>query len=287
MSTFQSRSIFQNTYRSDIVRLLLICGGFYVSLSLAERLYEMSVGNNLAYYKNVLYPLSLPASLADLMHQPWSILTFGFIETSFWALMSNMVWLWVFGTIIEDLTGTNRVLPLFWVGSIVGGIVYLILSSFLPLPQFLYYGTMGGVAAVAVAAITFQPRYVFYALFGRGVPIYVFGLIFLGLTILFKLNNLPSLIFFVSGGSVGFMYHNFLHRFFEWINKNLASLRTYFSSNSNFIKCKKPTFVSQTAHPIRDNMALEIDAILDKINTKGIGSISQKEKDFLKKYGEG
>jgi membrane associated rhomboid family serine protease len=282
MSTFQSRSIFKNAYRSDIVRLIITCGGLFVLLGFTRMIFSLTdVGT--AFFTNYLeQPLYLPTAIQDFIYQPWSLFTFGFIDQGFWMLLSNMIWLWVFGSIIEDLTGTNRVFPLFWVGTIFGGLVYLLLNIFLDLPNFNYAGTIGGVAAVAAGAVTYNPKYPFYYLFGKPVPLFVFGIIFFVLTIIFRLGNWSALIFFISGAAIGVMFNNVLYSFFQKLGQKLASLRTYFSSNDNFIKTQSGR--SFGGYLERNN--LELNAILDKINTKGMNSLNEQEKNYLKKYGE-
>ncbi len=282
MSTFQTRSVFKNAYRSDILRVIIICGGIFVLLGFVEMIFSLTDDGTAFFTKYLEQPLYLPTAIQDFIYQPWSLFTYGFIDQGFWMLFSNMVWLWIFGSMIEDLTGINRVFPLFWVGTIVGGIVYLTLNTFLDLPSFNYGGTIGGVAAVAAGAITYKPKYPIYYLFGKPVPLYAFGIIFFVLTIIFRLNNWPALIFFASGAAVGYMYNNVLYSFFQNLGDGMAKLRAYFSSNDNFIKTQS----GRTFGGYVERNNLELNAILDKINTKGLNSLSEQEKNYLKKYGE-
>lgn len=282
MSTFQTRSVFKNAYRSDILRVIIICGGIFVLLGFVEMIFSLTDDGTAFFTKYLEQPLYLPTAIQDFIYQPWSLFTYGFIDQGFWMLFSNMVWLWIFGSMIEDLTGINRVFPLFWVGTIVGGIVYLTLNTFLDLPSFNYGGTIGGVAAVAAGAITYKPKYPIYYLFGKPVPLYAFGIIFFVLTIIFRLNNWPALIFFASGAAVGYMYNNVLYSFFQNLGDGMAKLRAYFSSNDNFIKTQS----GRTFGGYIERNNLELNAILDKINTKGMNSLSEQEKNYLKKYGE-
>lgn len=282
MSTFQTRSVFKNAYRSDILRVIIICGGIFVLLGFVEMIFSLTDDGTAFFTKYLEQPLYLPTAIQDFIYQPWSLFTYGFIDQGFWMLFSNMVWLWIFGSTIEDLTGINRVFPLFWVGTIVGGIVYLTLNTFLDLPSFNYGGTIGGVAAVAAGAITYKPKYPIYYLFGKPVPLYAFGIIFFVLTIIFRLSNWPALIFFASGAAVGYMYNNVLYSFFQNLGDGMAKLRAYFSSNDNFIKTQS----GRTFGGYVERNNLELNAILDKINTKGLNSLSEQEKNYLKKYGE-
>ena len=125
MNGFQSRSIFKNAYRSDIVRLFILCGGLFVFLWFIEITFLMTEAGTAFFIQYMKNPLQLPLEMDIYLKQPWSLLTFGFMEASFWGLFTNMVWLWIFGTVLEDLRGTNRILPIFWLGSIFAGVVLI------------------------------------------------------------------------------------------------------------------------------------------------------------------
>lgn len=280
MSTFQSRSIFKNAYRSDIMRLFIICGGLFIFLWFIETIFQLTDDGRavfFAYFKN---PLQLPFAFAAFIKQPWSLLTFGFMESNSWALFSNMVWLWIFGSLIEDLKGTNRVLPIFWVGFVFAGIVLMLVHVFYPLGSGLYMSTLAGVAAVAAAAITYKPMYGFYKIFNTSLPIFVFGIIFVILTFAIRGANLASILVFFSGASIGFLSQNVLRSFFEKAKNVLEKSRTYFSSNENFIKKgKKKTNLSVE---LPENARMR--SIQHKINTQGLESITAAEQDFLDKF---
>lgn len=281
MNAFQSRSIFKNAYRSDIVRTIIICGGFFVGLWFVEIIFQLSEEGTAFFFKYLKNPLLLPLDSNEFIYQPWCLFTYGFIEDNFWSLLTNMVWLWIFGTVIEDLRGINRVFPIFWVGSIFAGVAVVIFSYFyMPETEILYLSTLGGVAAVAAATITFKPKYVFYALFNRGIPIYVFGIIFLALTTLLRLNNVYTIVVFLSGILVGYLSQNVLYSFFEKVRDLLGNTRSYFSSNSNFIK-KKPAGKAVKMPPHNND---ELNKILDKININGMESISKEELAYLNRY---
>ncbi len=282
MNSFQSRSIFKNAYRSDIVRTIIVCGGFFTFLWFTETIFKLSDTGTSIFFEYLKNPLLLPLNVNQFIRQPWCILTYGFMEGSFWGLLTNMVWLWIFGTVIEDLRGTNRVFPIFWVGSIVAGICLLAVSTFYAMPNVLYMSTLGGVAAVAAATVTFKPRYVFYALFNKGIPIYVFGIIFFVLSLFLRLNNVAAWVVFLSGAGLGYLSQNLLWDMFEWIRDVFANARTYFSSNANFIKKDK----RKTAKATTDKHFHEtrLNDILDKINVDGMESITKAEREYLNKY---
>jgi len=219
----------------------------------------------------------LPLNFENFLTQPWSLLTYGFLDVSFWTLFTNMIWLWLFGSILEDAKGTNRIFPIFWFGFVFSGFVLLIVQSFLPQSALLYASTLGGVAAVAAASITFKPRAVVYAIFNKGVPVYFFGILFLSITIYINWQNLNAMVLLVSGGFLGFLSQNLLHQFFERIRDVFARARSYFSSNENFIK-KKHLKESMNINVLN----AQLQKIITKLNANGLESLSKEEIDILK-----
>ncbi len=281
MNSFQSRSIFKNTYRSDIIRIVIICGGFFVFLWFIETIFKLTDDGTAFFFRYIKNPLLLPLDIGDFLYQPWSLFTYGFIESGFWALLTNMVWVWIFGTVIEDLRGTNRVLPIFFLGSVLSGLALLIYTWLADGGDGLYMSTLGGVAAVAAATITYKPKYVFYAIFNRGVPIYVFGLIFMGLSLFTRLHNIHAILVFLAGGLLGYLSQNILYDFFEKIKVLLSNSRSYFSNNENFLRNKKPIAKPRL---VNDQNEQYLNQILDKINSLGIESLSQAERDYLERF---
>jgi len=275
MSGFQSRSVFKNAYRSDIIRVAILCGSFYVFLGFVKVIFKLSESGTNFFFTYIKNPLLLPLSLSDFSTQFWSLFTFGFIDTSFWALFGNMIWLWIFGSLIEDQRGTNRVLPIFWFGFIFGGILLLIINQLIWQRTGLYMTTLGGVAAVAAAAITSHSKSVFYSIFNKGVPIYFFGIAFLALTVFIHLEDTAALVLLIGGALLGFLSQNVLSSFFDKCCILLRQSRAFFSSNDNFVKKKVPKkFVA-------DSLNERIKEVLSKLNTLGKESLTQEEIQFL------
>src|SRR5215216_2809922 len=59
-------------------------------------------------FENDIYTnLALPAGLNDLLKKPWTLFTYMFYHYSVWHIIGNILALWAFGYIMQDLTG-NR-----------------------------------------------------------------------------------------------------------------------------------------------------------------------------------
>lgn len=104
----------------------------------------------------------MPATFRELLYQPWSLITYLFSELNFMRILGNMIWLWVFATVIEDLRGSNRILPIYLTGGVVGGLFMMLFNQFKPAITMSHYtGSLGALAAVAFATLIFRPKYKF------------------------------------------------------------------------------------------------------------------------------
>src|SRR5690606_5695669 len=95
--------------------------------------------------------------------KPWVLLTFAWGHLSFWNLLSNMLWTYCFGSVIQNLIGYKEIIPMFLVNTTIGAILYLGVSAFWKeMPANPIFGALPGVLGFAVAAILLAPRFRFY-----------------------------------------------------------------------------------------------------------------------------
>jgi membrane associated rhomboid family serine protease len=287
MSTFNSKSIFQFASKSDIIKIILVVTILFVLFQFIRISMLMTSNDATPFYQYIWNKLSLPSNIKTFLHQPWSLITFFFLDESFWGIIGNMIWLWIFGSVIEDLKGPNRIFPVFFIGGIVGGIFMLILGLLKPTSLVYLSGASCSVIAVAFAALIFKPSYKFWMLFGVGIPIWVFVMIFVGIRLAsIGLHNLPDLFLLLGGLAVGLGYNNILSTFFDKCTNLLRQSGTIFD-NKNFV-LKKTTSRDKDVHAIPYKRVQftpsRIDELLDKINEKGINSLTKEERQFLDDY---
>lgn len=125
---------------------------------------------------DVISRLGLAPSL--FTERPWTILTSMFVHDGFWHIFGNMFTLYFFGTFLARLVGDRRFLLLYFIGGLVGNVLFLLLnlSSFTPL-----VGASGAVYAIAGALVVMIPN-MRVALWGIiPMPLWVFVIVFLGL----------------------------------------------------------------------------------------------------------
>ena len=105
-----------------------------------------------------------------------------FLHGSWFHLIGNMLFLWVFGDNVEDAMGHMRFLVFFVLCGVVASLTHALASFYvagaslpdtfiLPTPQRPLIGASGGVSGVVAAYVILYPRVRIWALFLGGIPL--------------------------------------------------------------------------------------------------------------------
>ncbi|MBI5370796.1 MAG: rhomboid family intramembrane serine protease [Sphingobacteriales bacterium] len=287
-----------------LTRLILINLVIFISLALAKVFYyylyreEAQVS---ARFNSEVLPLAvLPASLSELANRPWTVLTSMFTHIGVWMTLANMLWLWTFGYIMQDLTGNRKIVPLYIYGGLAGVIAFLLAVNLLPAAQgqasSVYYGSAASITAIAVAITLVSPGYRIFPLLNGGFPLWI-------LTAFYLLVSIATLPYYrveayappVAGALTGFLFIWFIRRGYDWSEW----MSHFFDWVNNLFNPDKPRkgqpalkdqlFYKSHSAPYKKTPHLtpqRIDEILDKINQQGYNSLSAEEKDLLRRAGE-
>jgi membrane associated rhomboid family serine protease len=230
--------------------------------------------------------LMMPSNLPQLMLHPWSLLTNFFTHEGFFHLLWNMLTLYWFGMILTELLGNRRLLSLYFLGGLAGGLSYLAISSLLP--QFAGVGALGASAAVnaiVVGAATLTPDYRMHLLFFGPVKIKYIALAMVVLSIFSLRGNMGAEVAHLGGALMGFAFIRNLREGNDWgrpINFIFDWFGRLFTRRSNM----KVSYRKQKATTIKyTNMGAPaqevVDAILDKIHASGYEKLTDEEKQIL------
>jgi len=115
---------------------------------------------------------------ALLAHRPWTILTAMFVHADFWHIFGNMITLFFFGRALTQIIGTNRFLAIYFIGGIIGNLLYYLIELHSLSPVI---GASGAVFAVAVALAVLVPNMQVRIYFVLPVPLWISVLIFFGI----------------------------------------------------------------------------------------------------------
>jgi len=91
---------------------------------------------------------------AGFGERPWTILTSLFLHGSFGHILGNMITLYFFGKYLRLLVGSSKFLLVYFIGGILGGILYVLLAP----PFSIAIGASGAVFALGGALAVMRPK---------------------------------------------------------------------------------------------------------------------------------
>ena len=216
-------------------------------------------------------------------------------------LLGNLLWLWAFGYILQDLAGNRKLIPIFLYGGFAGALVYILSFNLFPVfAQSVNVSTLegasAGVMAVAIATTTLAPDYRIFPMINGGISLWVLTVIF----VIIDFASIPGTnggghIAHLAGAATGFLfvlqlrkgrdYSTWMNSFFDWSAnlfnpekkswKKTARKDLYYNTRGTQPFKKVPNITQK-----------RIDDILDKINQQGYRFLTEEEKDILKRAAE-
>jgi membrane associated rhomboid family serine protease len=278
-------------YKNNAVLQLIIASGVaFVMLGCSWGVMQIVYqGDSSNFNQYFLANIGLPAVAAFKAHW-WTVLTYGWFSfNGFFDLLSNMLWLYCFGSVVQMLVGPRQIIPLFAYSLVAGGIVYL-LAQLLPgelgkTPVVAgLLGPRAGLLGMAAAAVALTPNYRFYLTETFRIHILVVAGIFAALMIMNSGLYLPVILLLAGGGLTGFAYVKLLkagYRPGEWMYSLSAKVESLATPHPDAEKNRKMKTRGAMYEPKSGITQKRIDDILDKINQKGYNALSAEEKDIL------
>lgn len=275
------------------IQLILINVAVFVVLAVFM-VFSMWFGFG-ATFEAVHKQFSLPSGIGDFITRPWTLITYFFTHDlrGIMHILFNMLALYWFGKLLVSYLGSDKVIAIYILGGLAGGLVYLMVYNLVPNPpEFLsgraeLVGASASVFAIMVAAATLLPDYTFFLLFFGPVKIKWIALIYIFLSFLGSVGqNAGGEIAHLGGALIGFVYIKQLQvgvNWGSWITALLGGISSLFSSRPKV----KVTYRKETAKA-RPHSATasgisqqEIDTILDKISDGGYESLTKEEREKL------
>ena len=263
-------------------------------------------------YTSFIHSLSISSSLLHNLTHPWVVFTSMFLHEGFMHILFNMLFLYWFGRIVGDLLGDHRILPLYLLAGLAGGVVFFITANLGIYGNDLRFalGASGAVMGIVLTAGVKAPDYPMrLLLFGEVKLKYiVFGLLLLDMVMITYNKNTGGHFAHLGGAAMGWLYVYLLHRgtdLADPINSIIDSIQNFFRRiakpdtrrpgprkvyTNPSVKQKRQaggSFTNPGGHAVSDPSHQEqLDAILDKIKVNGYDSLTQEEKEFLFKASQ-
>ena len=248
---------------------------------------------------DILYnQFTIPPKFADFGTRPWTLFTYMFAHSRWdiFHILFNMVVFYWFGKLFIEYLGSDKLVALYILGGLAGGLVYLLVFNTIP-----YYvdrsgfpgmvGASAAIYAIVVGVAVLLPDYTFFLMFLGPIRIKYIALFYVVISFLGTTQeNAGGNIAHLGGALMGFIYIKQLqsgNNWGSWITVTLYWFKGLFSSKSNVkvtyrktepVTSSKSTKVSSKAAKASQE---EIDAILDKISDRGYESLSKEEKEKL------
>lgn len=300
MQQNRRNSILLGADNNALMWLIAINAVVFVLVYFVKIIYLLSNDTDAVQHftREVLTWLTLPAPAAKLFTRPWTVFTYMFTHDSVWGLISTLLWLWGFGYILQDLTGNKKIIPIYIYGGLAGAIFFALTLNAIPALQASagsvapMVGAGSAIMAIAVATTTFAPRYRLLPMLNGGIPLWVLTLIFVAFDYSTVASGDPgTAVAHLAGAGIGYLYVKLLQKgtdlgawmvnFADWVNDLCNPDKKY-----NKPSIKQQIFYKATKKPFEKVSRFSqqrLDEILDKINEDGYSSLSNDEKDFLKK----
>ncbi len=295
----RKKSLLLGQEGNSLLLLIAITAMVYAIVNFIKVGYNLGGYDLTGYYKNVLGNFLLPSSALDFASKPWSLFTFMFTHEAVWHMISNMLWLWGFGYILQQLTGNRHLAPIYLYGGLWGGTFFLLATNLVPylhagvnhIPAL--QGAGPAVLAVAFATTAISPGFRIFPLLNGGLPLWVITLVFVvfdygyihnqGTAVLIShAAGVASGVFYVNRLKAGSDWGLWMHHLYDWFfalfdpeERKLSGAelrRELFYQQGKQPPFKKTPIVTQQ----------RIDEILDKINQHGMHYLSEDEKEYLR-----
>lgn len=284
--------------RNSLITLLAILAIVFCIFKFVYIVYELVLEKGALYRPEVFNWFALPADLNELVKKPWTVFTYMFMHDRVFHLLGNLLWLWAFGFIFQDLAGSKRMFPVFLYGGLAGALVFILSFNLLPaftkmLPVATIEGASAGIMAIAIAATTLSPKYRLFPMLAGGIPLWVLTLVFVIIDFAsITGSNGGGHLSHLAGALAGFLFSKALQNgydssswfvsFSEWFNSvlNPSGSSAYKKSRQEYYYDTRGKEPYKKIPNVTQN---RVDEILDKILQKGYSSLSEEEKDILKR----
>lgn len=289
-----------------LTRIILVNIGAFLLLLLARLLLGgFSEGS---VYTDFSHSLMVGAYWQHNLTHPWVFITHMFLHEGVWHLLWNMLGLYWFGRIVGDLLGDRRVLPIYLLSGLAGGVVYFVMAnvSGFGFGDYALGASAAFMGILAVAGVTAPDYLIGLPLLGdvRLKFIVAFFLV-LDLVGISTGYNSGGSFGHLGGAAMGFLIGNQLQNGNDMtapVNRVWDAITRFFE---NIFSPKRPSpkmayrnpdlkkqTVGKTARSSKRSSASstladdltyqeQLDAILDKIKLTGYDSLSATEKEFL------
>ena len=250
--------------------------------------------------------LVFPKELGEFIFKPWSIITYAFLHSGIWHLLSNMLILYFSGVYFLNYFSPKKLLNFYFLGAIFGALVYM--ASYNLFPAFqgtgrsYLLGASAAVMSILVGIATHIPHMRVRLILLGSIKLWWIAAFLVVVDIIqIPISNPGGHLAHLGGAGFGYLYAKQLgrgnniasgfERFLDWFGSLFSSSpKPQRKSNLKTVHKRKSSPGTPSGFSMRDRNKKEqqekIDAILDKISKSGYDSLTKQEKDYLFNAGK-
>lgn len=245
--------------------------------------------------------IDLPSDIGELLHRPWTLLTYMYVHYDVWHILFNMLWFYWFGNIFLQYFTPKQMGGLYLLGGLAGALFYVAAYNIFPYftdKQGMMCGASAAIMAVVLAITVRVPDYKVNLLFLGAVSLKYIAAV----TILIDLFSMTSAnagghIAHIGGAVMGILFTQFWKRGKDLtrpVNAVIDAIVTLFSrprfkvhrpphtASSHSTASSHRRSESDYEYNARKKREMEeIDTILDKIKKSGYSALTEEEKKRL------
>lgn len=241
--------------------------------------------------------LVFPKELGEFIFKPWSIITYSFLHSGIWHILSNMLILYYAGIYFLNYFSSKKLLTFYFLGVVIGALVYMLSYNLFPAfeatGKSYLVGASAGVMAVLVGVATKVPDMRIRLMFIGSIKFWYIAAFLVVIDIIqIPFGNAGGHFAHLGGAFFGYMYTKQLARgndmgigfekliiwfisLFETTKEAQPTMKTVYKKTGKSIVKTKVASIN------KNEKQQKIDAILDKISKSGYDSLTKQEKDFL------
>jgi membrane associated rhomboid family serine protease len=278
----------------SLIQMIIISVGFLVATLIVS-----TINTTPKAKLDALSYLVMPMDPGTFIRRPWTLITHLFVNIHFFSGLFNLITLFFFGKMFADFVGMHRLWPVFLYSGLFGALIAfsasLIVHGFHPPAGLLIVGAVTPSMALLAAVMVVHPDLRLNTLFIQNVPLKFLGIFFILLGMLGAATSTSrdfswvSLVAFTATVGFGILYGFLFRR-----NKDMATGFVNLVYRIERALGKKPrmkvvygrALSDDEYNAVKKEKEYTLDELLEKISTKGIKSLSKREKEMLDKFSK-
>ncbi|HEY4799673.1 MAG TPA: rhomboid family intramembrane serine protease, partial [Bacteroidia bacterium] len=189
---------------NGLTRIILINVVVFLIINITDALLRFN-GNGIS----LVFWLAIPGNSFLALSHCWTFFTYMFLHEELLHILFNMLWLYWIGKIFSEYAGSKRLVAVYILGGLSGGILYAIAALVFPgiFNNTFLLGASAGVMAVVIATAVLLPEYIIHLMFFGPVRLKYLALVSFILTSLLDFSqNTGGKIAHIGGAIFGVLF---------------------------------------------------------------------------------